>query len=132
MKIYCCIITITFNHSMVLQKIHLSYCGIQRRIINTPAQNLRGFWTWSTIPFKYQKQQKQNFMSKSIQREEGFPDYGNFDYPQNTSHLFVEDYQPFWEFWVPGVLLPVVGGLGLIGNTFSIYILSRQYLDIFF
>ena len=64
-------------------------------------------------------------MSKYIQREEGFPDYGNFDYPQNTSHLFVEDYQPFWEFWVPGVLLPVVGVLGLIGNTFSIYILSR-------
>ena len=59
------------------------------------------------------------------------PDYGSFDYPQNTSHLFVEDYQPFWEFWVPGVLLPVVGVLGLVGNTFSIYILSRYFLDIF-
>ena len=68
-------------------------------------------------------------ISTFIQKEEGFPDYGNFDYPQNTSHLFVEDYQPFWEFWVPGVLLPVVGALGLIGNTISIYILSR-YLDV--
>ena len=56
MKIYSFIITITFIYSMVLQKIHSSYCGIQRRIINTLAQNLRGFWTWSTIPFKYLKQ----------------------------------------------------------------------------
>ena len=84
-------------------------------------------WLLDMVNYTLQvsKTMKQNFMSKYIQREEGFPDYGNFDYPQNTSHLFVEDYQPFWEFWVPGVLLPVVGGLGLIGNTFSIYILSR-------
>ena len=52
MKLYI-YYTITLNYLIDLQKIHLSYCGIQRRIINTPAQNLRGFWTWSTIPFKY-------------------------------------------------------------------------------
>jgi hypothetical protein len=34
-------------------------------------------------------------------------------------------YDPVFEFWLPGVLLNSVGLLGLLGNTISIYVLSR-------
>jgi len=39
-----------------------------------------------------------------------------------------EEYQPLWEFWVPGVLLPTIGLLGLLGNAISIFILSRPQM----
>jgi hypothetical protein len=34
-------------------------------------------------------------------------------------------YDPVFEFWIPGVLLNGVGILGLVGNTVSIFVLSR-------
>jgi hypothetical protein len=47
------------------------------------------------------------------------------------STLFVQHpspdqvYDPIFEFWIPGVLLNGVGLLGLVGNTVSIFVLSR-------
>jgi hypothetical protein len=35
-------------------------------------------------------------------------------------------YDPVFEFWLPGVLLNCVGLLGLLGNTMSIFVLSRS------
>jgi hypothetical protein len=37
----------------------------------------------------------------------------------------LEAYDPVFEFWIPGVLLNGIGVLGLMGNTVSIFVLSR-------
>jgi len=64
-------------------------------------------------------------LGETLQDPDPDPD-DYFDFTNLT--IPIEDYQPIWEFWVPGVLLPVVGILGLIGNTISIFILSRPQM----
>merc|ERR1719500_592081 len=48
----------------------------------------------------------------------------------NLSSLDLEEnnYDHFFEFWLYGVLLNLIGVLGLIGNTISITILSRPQM----
>ena len=116
---------------MVLQKIHLSYCGIQRRIINTQAQNLRGFWTWSTIPFKYLRQWSKTLCQNIFREKKVFQITGTLTIHKTRPIFLLRIINLFGSFGFPEFcsLWSVSWGLSA---TLSVFIFSPGSIWIYF
>ena len=116
---------------MVFQKIHLSYCGIQRRIINTPAQNLRGFWTWSTIPFKYLRQWSKTLCQNIFREKKVFQITGTLTIRKTHPIFLLRIINLFGSFGFPEScsLWSVSWGLSA---TLSVFIFSPGSIWIYF